>query len=242
MTGGMVSDDKVALGMRLMGAATSTQAMTMQVWQGSAPMEFSIPLHFVLNTDSETDILLPLRQLMSLTLPSTATQFSNLSNLVNLDFSSGGTGGFLVSPGPKLKLKEGMTPADVVHRVTGGTTQAYQDGAAGGGGVVGGIAGVAGHAVDAAGRAIDTVMGADAQAILDGLMGVDLFSLVDIEDNISLRIGNFMYFPSVVITDVSSEHGVKLDAYSRKPIEISVTVTFRTFLTPKAEDLASIII
>lgn len=239
---GWLSDDRVALGMRMMGASTSTQAMTMQIWQGSAPMEFSIPMHFVLNTDAETDILMPLRQLMSLTLPSTATQFSDLGSKVNLDFTSGGTGGFLVSPGPKLELKNGYTPKDVLYRVTGGASDVYDtvsdvyDTAQNDG-----LGAAYDQVINGVSNAWDKFTGGGVDGALDSLMGFDLFSIVNIKDNISLQIGNFMRFPSVVITNVSSEHGIKLDAYTHKPIEISVTVTFRTFLTPKADDLSSII-
>lgn len=235
-----LSEERAGLGLRMMGAATSTQAMTMQVWQGSAPMEFSIPMHFVLNTDSERDILTPLRQLMSLTLPSSGS-FNSLSDLANLDITTGGTGGFLVSPGPKIKLKEGVQPLDVANRLTGGAAGAFADSSNALTGAFNAGAAVLGTGADLARSGIDAIKNQDGDALMRGLMGLDLFNLIDIEDNISLRIGNFMYFPSVVITDVSSEHGVKLDAYSRKPIEISVTVTFRTFMTPKAEDLSSII-
>lgn len=235
-----MSEEKAGLGLRMMGAATSTQAMTMQVWQGSAPMEFSIPMTFVLNTDAETDILTPLRQLMSLTLPSSGG-FNSLSDLANLDITTGGTGGFLVSPGPKLKLKEGATPADLANRLTGGASSAYNQAGGGVSGAAAATGAVATNAANAAGNAMSAMSTGNGEGLLQSLMGMDLFGLIDIEDNISLRIGNFMYFPSVVITDVSSEHGIKLDAYTRKPIEITVTVTFRTFMTPKAEDLMSII-
>lgn len=224
-----LDEETVSLGMRMAGASTTTQSMTMQVWQGSSPMEFSIPLHFVLTSDPEKDILQPLRQLMSLTLPSSAI-FQNLGNIFNQNWQEN-TGGFLTSPGPKIKLKDNMSAPDFLQRL-------------GEGDLVSAGGALADQATSITGSAVDAITGKEGgpDVLMEKLLASDMFNFIEFYDNISLEIGNFMRFNSVVITDVSSEHGVKLDAYSHKPIELQVTVTFRTFMTPKVEDLPNMII
>lgn len=213
-----VSTEQLKLGFRMAGMSTTTQAMTMQVWQGSAPMDFSIPVQFLLNSDSEKDIIGPMRALMAMTLPSGLS--SGVGALASNGGNLSGTEGFLQSPGPKLRLKKGVTPQQVAERAVTGIVDS--------------------------GKAVYDYIGSAgqdgaSQELLDKLHGSTMFGLMDIYDNISLQLGSFMYFPSVVITDVSSDYEIKLDRYSRKPIALNATIGFRTFVTPKAEDLHSIL-
>ena len=239
---GFLSDrPNLKLGLRVAGVGTTTQVMSMQVWQGSAPMEFSIPMVFLYDNDEEQDILGPVRSLMSLTLPSEIrTNGTGLNLEENGIGSLEGTGGVLQSPGPKLALSQitdengeqrEVTGADFVNAATGlDTARAATD------------------ALDDASQLLgdvgDTFAGElndFAENINDLFGGLGVFGFTAIRDNISLKIGNFLYFPSVVITDVSSDYSVKLSKQRRKPISLEVTVSFRTFITPKTEDLSTII-
>jgi len=60
-----------------------------------------------------------------------------------------------------------------------------------------------------------------------------------LKDNISLHIGRFIYYKSVVITDVDSTYDTKMDAEGL-PIRAVVNISFKTFFTPVKEDLDEI--
>jgi hypothetical protein len=132
----------------------------------------------------------------------------------------------LMSPGPKIKLKEGVTPYDVGERMTvGGAKQASN------------VLNSGYEVATSDDHGLEWLNKGGLKELGNQLFGNSLFSLVDIYDNISLTLGNFFMFPSVVITDVSSDYGIKLDAITGLPIELSATVSFRTFVSPKAEDV-----
>ena len=77
---------------KVAGFGTTTQALSMQVWQGAAPMDFSIPVQFLYDTDTEEDIIKPMKALMGLALPNQLR---------------GSKGLILESPGPSISEGEG---------------------------------------------------------------------------------------------------------------------------------------
>jgi len=233
--------ERLKLGARLLGVGTTTQIMSLQVWQGSAPIDLNIPIHFLLDSDPETDILRPIRDLMSLSLPST---FGLLNGATPVEVSGGaltGLGDVMRSPGPKVRALQNVETQSATDRILldealgPGVAEAAQEllraGAEGIG--IGGI--------------FDVDTGRDrssADIARDGFnqaRNLDVSSLVELYDNISIQIGSYMYFPSVVVTNVSMSNQIRLDRRSRKPIQANVTLGFRTVVTPKAEDMAAII-
>jgi len=158
---GIISNARLKLITRLTtGSAGATQNMSMQVWQGTNPINLSFPLVFTAESDTDKDVITPIKQLTKLTMPSSV-------------------GGVLFSPGPRFKKKDTL----------------------------------------------------DKNAAL-----LDILSYVELTNLISLQIGNFMYFPSVVITSVSQQYDVRLDGRGR-PIKATVSVGFRTFFTPTQDDV-----
>lgn len=231
---GFIQNEGVKQGLRMAGIATTTQIMSMQVWQGSAPMEFSLPMQFLYDSDTEADVMGPLRSLMSLALPSSygSTGLSlGSGGIGNLS----GVGGIMKSPGPKIRAKSGTTLRNIGER----SLEASEAGLEIGTEVAADVAGLG--TSDILDTDISQANNAVQEKYGDVFAGFNGFSLADVYDNISLQIGNFMYFPSVVITDVSSDYQIKLAKTTKKPIALVATVTFRTFVTPKAEDLANII-
>lgn len=70
----------------LAGNALTSQSMTAQVWEGTQPLELTLELEFVAETNPLTEVLLPLKRLLEMTMPSK------------------GAGGFLLEPpGPVYK-------------------------------------------------------------------------------------------------------------------------------------------
>jgi hypothetical protein len=58
-------------------------------------------------------------------------------------------------------------------------------------------------------------------------------------NNISLRVGRFLYFPSVVISSVSQTYDTMFDTRG-KPLKATVDVTFTTFFVPTKDDVDEI--
>jgi hypothetical protein len=93
------------------------QAQTIQVWQGTTPVKFSLRFHFVANSDPDAEVVGPIMALMRLVLPTKAN-------------------GLLKPPGPDLEFLAGTGAAisdsfaTVKSAITGGagpTTTPGQD-------------------------------------------------------------------------------------------------------------------
>ena len=79
-----------AQALRLVGYNMQSQDMTLQVWQGSAPIDFSIPFIFIAYTNAYQEITLPIAALHALVMPT----------------AIGGGGGFFKSPGPTVIINK----------------------------------------------------------------------------------------------------------------------------------------
>lgn len=62
-----------------------------------------------------------------------------------------------------------------------------------------------------------------------------------VKNNISVKIGNYQFFESVVIEGINAEHKVQPMA-SGTMSAVEVTVSFKTFYTPTKEDLSTIFV
>ena len=191
--------ERLHLASRLAGYGTTTQIMSMQVWQGSEPMSMSLPVHFLYHDDVIEDVIRPMKALLSLSVPRSRS-------------GSGSPVDVLESPGPRLRWKSGAgeKPATVAQRV---------------------IKTAAAAALSAATGDVDAAL--ESASALES----DFLSNVQIDRNISIDIGDFMSFESVVIPEVSSTYEIKLDRVSRRPIALEATIQFITFLAPTVESL-----
>jgi hypothetical protein len=222
---------------RALGVNLTTQAMTAQVWQGSTDINFQIPIVFQAETDAYRDVIEPVLNLLKLTMP----------------IDSVG-GGLLEAPGPHIdidRLERSIT--DTVKTLTPGPQQEKQIKEK----IVGALGSIDAFArsfIDAAGDASDYlaslknntlgtllktgVKGAkfSQKAANEGAVAVNTALVNSIVNNISLYVGDFLYFPSVVITDVSQAYNI-LIAPDNNPSRATVNVTFRTFYIPTQRDL-----
>ena len=245
---------------KALGVNLTTQAMSAQVWQGGSDVQFSLTLVFQAETNSYTDVILPIKKLLQLTMPKDPTG-----------------GGLLEAPGPHVNIDKLKTP--IGSQSSPGTPDPQKPSASnsGGGGlsgivssaknigssmassassavssvtnaagsVVSGVSGAVSGAYNSlssgglTGAAIDATVGS-AKALKAGANGA-LVALSNqmvnaIEGNISLYIGKFIYIPCVVITDVSPTFNVILSA-DGNPTRASVAVTFKMLYIPTQADL-----
>lgn len=132
-------------------------------------------------------------------------------------------GGLLTSPGPHIdleKLKEGLlsekTSMDL-GEVFSTISDSYKSLTE---------TGDWGSAISGAGDAANNTLAVFSNSITSA-----------IKYNISLTLGNFQHFPSVVITNVQQDTKVRPDYLTGTMSRINLTVTFRTFFTPTNRDL-----
>ena len=197
--------ERLHLSARLAGYGTTTQIMSMQVWQGSEPMSMSLPVHFLYRDDVIEDVIRPMKALMSLSTPRSKT-------------GSGSPVDVLESPGPRLRWKSGAgePPPTVTERI---------------GNIASGVGTVVGTLTDAATGDLERAVAQTESGFL---------SNIQIDRNISIDIGDFMSFDSVIIPEVSSTYEIKLDRRTRRPIALEATIQFITFLAPTVESLDQI--
>jgi hypothetical protein len=83
-----VQNSPVGTAAKILGlGALTSQSMTAQVWEGTQPIEMSLELEFVAESNPTTEVLEPIKELLRMTMP-----------------SRGHSGGFLLDPpGPVYK-------------------------------------------------------------------------------------------------------------------------------------------
>jgi hypothetical protein len=203
---------------RFAGMSLTTQALTAQVWQGGSNIQFSLPLIFQAESSGVSDVMKPIKDLMRLMLPKDPQD-----------------GGLLEAPGPRLDL----------GRVTeGGQSEVYR--------IIGGGTTSLNQKYDQARNALESMttdignknFGGVVSKTIDGIRTtagevarpVSRAIVNSVKNNISLYIGQFQYFPSVVVTDVSPTFDVVIGP-DKNPLRASVVVQFRTFYTPTDRDI-----
>jgi len=196
---------------RFLGLSLTTQAMTAQVWQGGSFIDLSIPLVFQTENSAANDVMLPIKQLLSLTMP-----------------KDPGGGGFLTAPGPRIDInKLGSNGIDLVKSAGGAISDAVTGIISGSGSVsdTGKTLAPGSSFLDRAANKANDVAKTVSNALVNS-----------VTNNISLYIGQFLYFPSVVITDVSPTYDVVLGV-DKNPVRASVNVGIRTFYMPTSQDI-----
>jgi hypothetical protein len=200
---------------RFAGISLTTQALTIQVWQGGSYIQFSLPLIFQAQSSGVTDVMKPIKDLMKLMMPKDPQG-----------------GGLLEAPGPRLD------PQKVLN--SGGVTDVLKIGA-------NAVSDVTSTLMDAgktifsgggAGGALSTLINGAVKTANDVAKPVSNAIVNSVKNNISLYIGQFQYFPSVVVTDVSPTFDVVLGP-DKNPLRATVVVQFRTFYTPTERDIES---
>lgn len=204
---------------RFLGVNLTTQALTAQIWQGGGFIDMSIPFIFQVDSSAAEDVLEPLKKLYTLTMPKDPSG-----------------GGLLRAPGPRIDIDRLLErTGDTVKDLGTGLLGLLSDGGSSGLDFAKSLAGLndstssvnsnrtgfAKKAIDRADEAARTV----SKAIVNS-----------VTNNISLYLGQFLYFPSVVITDVNPTFDVVL-TNDMNPGRLTVNVNFRTFYTPTDRDI-----
>jgi hypothetical protein len=223
---GFTSNTVVNAAAALTGTRLAVQALTAQLWAGNTDSELSMELEFHTETDPYYDVRTPIVNLLKLTMPTIDTK-----------------SGFLGSPGPQIDFaKAGTIFSDA------GTSLG-----AGLGGVVGsfssivqnvlGIAPKPSSMTDTNAQVVDGSNNSTAKALQQNPnLGSAKYWNTMIKNKISISIGNYLYFDSVVITRVSQTFASNFDAQTGLPHNVRVAVAFKPLFMLAQEDLDTLFV
>lgn len=229
---------------RAFGVNMVTQAMTAQVWQGGTEVQFQMPLIFQATHNSYLEVMKPIKDLMRLTMPKDTPG-----------------GGLMESPGPHINIEKLKAPVGGKKITSTPTPQNPTTESKEGGGIIGmgkalwsgwggdsGLLNAAAKNVTSIGESISkegwlaainvpiNVIKDLKASTNDTLTNLSTQLVNAIEGNISLYIGNYLYIPSIVITDVSPTFNTIIGP-DGNPTRAQVQVSFKMFYIPTQADL-----
>lgn len=220
----------------LTGTRLAVQALTAQLWAGNTDSELSMELQFHTENDPIQDVRTPIVNLLKLTMPSINSK-----------------SGFLTSPGPQIDFdKAGTIFSDAAKTVADDAGSVF-------GGLVQGAANLFKSALqDYVGFGTKpkpaSLQDSNTQ-VPDGNndpvskqlqqnpnLGTAKYWNTMIKNKISITIGNYLYFDSVVITRVSQTFASNFDAQTGLPHNVNVVVAFKPLFMLAQEDLDTLFV
>lgn len=206
----LLNDSSLSKLARLGGYSIQSQALTFRVWQGSSDFSQQLTLDFVAQEDPIKEIRAPLLALLGFVTPRVDRY-----------------GLLLEAPGPHVdvtKLPEAAKKIaqNFVTAVRGSSSNQSK-----------------------AGSLTDT--DADVSAPADRLSDSDKSAYKNnlaalraaVVNQISVRIGSYMYLPSIVVESVSITHAAGFDAVTGWPLHVRVDVRYSPYMQVVFSDLES---
>lgn len=220
---GLTGDGMVTNILAAVGYRATMQVLTANLWTGSQESQLALELEFQTETDPLYDVRLPILNLLKLATPGVAST------------------GVLTSPGPSLDLSARNVAQVVVDASTNvGKSLAA---ATGGNNVVSSFLSGAGAFVGASGAKLvnmfsDTTNAQSKVTTLSTTSPTDMvkgsYWTQKLKNNITIKIGSYMYFDSVVIQSVSQTFASNFDAQTGWPHHAKVAIQFKpTFMVTK---------
>lgn len=215
---GMLSSGNLMQAAASAGTRLTTQAMTAQLWQGSTENEVNLELEFQTWSDPYADVMEPVLSLL---------KFSAAS----IDTATG----LLKSPGPRISLEDtGRIAADAAKQLGSSLSQA----ATAAGTVVGLV------------QTTKTLNGPNANLNANqkangtpppqnGLGGAQYWKSV-IKNQISVQIGRYAFFDSVVILNAQETLSNQIDHLTGLPLHAKVSLRFKPMFLVTQQDLDKI--
>lgn len=219
------------------GIQLVTQALTARFWTGSSTSDIQLPVILQAESNEIDEVMAPLLSLLSLSLPR---------------LTGGRRGGLLQAPGPHFDL--GRAFNNVVDRVKGtNTTSVAGVVSSGSKSFLGGLGQAANNLITPIQQAYRGATGlsgslsALGSVIGDASEQLDSIARSSVKNQITMRIGNYIQLPSVVITNVEQQHfvqpvgqGYGVSTGNMQRIELSVS--FQPFMDITQDDLPDIFI
>jgi hypothetical protein len=219
LTGGGVATALAAVGIRL-----AVPALTAQLWQGSSEIQLQLALEFHTESDPVADVQTPILNLNRLTMPS-------------INSSSG----MLQSPGPSINFSQLSTIAKGAATSISNTASSIYNTVTGSG------SSASNPQPSTMNNSSLTANSGNGTAVTQSStqnpqLGTSAYWKTQISNQISIRVGNYLYFDSVVITNVQQTFMSNIDAITGLPHHATVNITFKPLFMLTVEDLASVFI
>lgn len=195
------------------GTQMLTQTATVQVWMGSNQSELGLELEFQAQSDPYAEVFQPITSLMRLVTPKESE-----------------LGGVLRSPGPR-------TDSIIKSLISSGYSAATSVFGGGSDGP---------EQVSMVDPATTYSAGDNSQEnVTSTIQGLGNTLSVDniknhIDNQISIQVGGFAFFSSVVVTNVQKTYQSAVDANSNLPFQAKVSMRFKPLFMTIDRDLASI--
>lgn len=199
--------------LRIAGTRFVTQGLTAQFWQGSTSTELGLELEFQTETDPVSDVRDPIVALLKLCTPGIDSQ------------------GLITSPGPQIEtsivdtLKKGVSD-EITNLKTAATNTAtaFKSGK---------LNDPNGSVNGPGGTKQTTTTSSNAPLSKDSLMQ-------NIKNQVSIKLGSFAYFDTVVITNVQKTYSSIIDSITGLPMHAKVSLRFKPLFMIVQSDLDNI--
>lgn len=237
---GFVGNKTINMTAAAFGARLSVQALSAQLWSGNNEMDLSVDLEFHTESDPVADVRTPILNLMKLTTPSISTSTGMLSSPgPSLDFSAVanalGTGaGQIVNIG-KSVANGAANPSSAVNALGTLANSALASFKQGYQAATGGTS-----LVDPNQQVADGSNSVQKTLATNPSLGSAAYWKTQVKNSISIQIGNYLYFDSVVITRVSNTFMSNFDAQTGLPHNVKVNVAFKPLFMVVQSDLEQI--
>jgi hypothetical protein len=211
----------------LTGTRLAVQALTAQLWAGNTDSELSMELEFHTETDPYYDVRTPIVNLLKLTMPTIDTK-----------------SGFLGSPGPQIDFsKAGTIFSDAASSLGTGAGNIIGEAASFIENIFYGTTPKPSSMTDSNSQVADGSNNAVAKTLQQNPnLGTAKYWNTMIKNKISISIGNYLYFDSVVITRVSQTFASNFDAQTGLPHNVRVAVAFKPLFMLAQEDLDTLFV
>lgn len=231
---GLVGSKVINVTAAAFGTRLSVQALTAQLWAGNTDSELSFELDFHTETDPIQDVRTPIVNLLKLTMPSINTQ-----------------SGFLGSPGPQIDftaLGRGFSTAvsnvgTAFGGFLGNIGSAVSNFAFGATGGLLGTPAQSGALNDSNSQANDGANSSITRTLQQNpSLGSASYWNSNIKNKITIDVGSYLHFESVVVTRVSQTFASNFDAATGLPHHVRVAVAFKPLFMLAQEDLDSLFV
>jgi hypothetical protein len=205
----VLSNKVVSTLFTLYGRKAMTPVLTAQLWQGTAIPTFNFTLELETDSNPITDIKTPVMNLLRMVTPSV------------------GDNGLLKSPGPSVDdlLSTvgdafGSSVDAVINQFFGSDKDSSN--------------------IGKTSNSSDDVVTSKEQSssMVNRMIGLN-GEASRLRNQISISIGRYLYFPSVVITDVQTSFKNIIEAATGFPMSATVEVSFKPLFMPTQEDLTT---
>jgi hypothetical protein len=218
---GMLGSGNAATALSSLGVRLTTQAMTAQLWQGATENDMSLELDFQTYDDPDADVRQPVLTLLKLAAAS-------------VDAATG----LLKSPGPRISLQDtGKILSSSGSTLLNESKQALN--------ALGSVTGISGTLrTDRGLNGPNANLNSNQQAnspptAQNGLGGAQFWKSV-VRNQISVQIGNYAFFDSVVIMSAQETWSNQIDTRTGLPLHAKVSIRFKPLFLVTQDDLDQI--